>query len=176
MERLLLHSLFGKEPAAFHTLLPPEEAAKRLSENVEHFMYHTFYSKRLTGRVSIDKVRVYKQLPILFGYFTPIYTGRFVARDGGTFLEGGYSIHGLVKVFVLVWILFLLTWGAFTVDEILSLRGSLDRLNYAFLGMPVALLITVIYIWINLQASRHDIDYISAYIRRCIEGRSVEPE
>jgi len=35
--------------------------------------------------------------------FAPCFLGRFVARDGDTFIEGDFGLHPFVKVFMFFW-------------------------------------------------------------------------
>jgi hypothetical protein len=38
--------------------------------------------------------------------FAPFFFGRFVATGSGTRIEGGFRIHPLMRVFVIVWVSF----------------------------------------------------------------------
>jgi hypothetical protein len=44
--------------------------------------------------------------------FAPCFFGRFVARDGGTFIEGDFGLHPAVKVLMSFWFSFLVLFAA----------------------------------------------------------------
>jgi hypothetical protein len=102
----IIQFIFGRQHLNFVSQYNPKEAAQRLKQNTVEapfFFCWWWQEDALIGTVTEEKVRLLWVMGQTRNSFNPIFTGRFKSTNGGSILEGSYSIHWFVKIFLCLW-------------------------------------------------------------------------
>lgn len=156
--------LFSRTPETFEFSGSPEQAARRLSSLIRSSVFKTWRTEAVIGRATPDRVVLYRHRPFVRNSFIPRFVGRFVVENGRTLLSGSFSIHPLVRWFMVVWFSFLLIASLGFLSTLAGAHGGTTPLIILVpLGMMLfgAALVRFSRWW-----ARTDIAYIGAVVRR----------
>lgn len=161
--------LFEKDFTSFPSQYSPDEAVRRLRSSVVRTAFVTLLREAVVGKVSLDKVLLYRYRPLFHNSFASLFRGSFQIRNGVTTLEGYFTLHWLVKTFMMFWfcslLLFILivVWALLIMKENKPLEGTL--------GIVVPLVMAAVgsmFVRFSKWLSRSDREFISKVIRDSI--------
>jgi hypothetical protein len=162
--------LFWRQNAEYTSKYSVPESIARLKNVV-----HSGFVPRagVYGRVSENKVRLYRVIPFWANSFCPFFTGRFECTDGKVVLSGSYSMNPAVKVFMTIWFIAVLlaifieiaTYLPAIVTGKIAVQ-DLDPLLLVPLGL---FMFGVVLVKSGQSFSRNDINYISNVVKDAIQ-------
>jgi hypothetical protein len=148
--------------------LSMDEAVERLSRGVKSSALSTCSRAALSGRVTREKVYLYKVTPFVGNTFLPVFDGAFEEKDGKTTLCGKWSAHPHVKVF----------FGLYAGSMVYTIvPGIGDNENVALPLIIVNLLLLFVgwFSWrISSQMASNDKAWIVRYVTFAINPPSEE--
>jgi hypothetical protein len=173
MLRSVLGALYAKEEARFPTVYSPTLAAQRLVAHVKRWVFQTLFKEAVIGKVSRERVVLYRYRPMIHNSFAQFFTGHFEVITGQTVLVGHFSLHWWVRAFMTFW------FSVLAISLVGEVTVSLIR------GDDLAKAIPVIAVTVGLACfglllvrsgqwfARGDREYISNVIRTALgqEGR-----
>jgi hypothetical protein len=122
-----------------HTRIPIEECKARLASSVDAerlaFSWSGYAGSRpILGKLRDSSFRLQKRR-YYHNSFAPFFFGRFVVSDDGTLIEGKFTMHPFVRVFMIVWFSFL---GVPSVIMLISVfAGQADVQGSPILGLVI---------------------------------------
>jgi hypothetical protein len=96
--------LYESTPAEFRSAFGLAEAVERLRAATERSVFSSLGKTAAVGKVSEQRVRLQRVIPMVGNSFKPFFIGRFEIRDGVTMLVGRFSLLTIVKVFMTFWL------------------------------------------------------------------------
>jgi hypothetical protein len=145
-----------------------DEAVERLSREVKSSALSTCTTEALAGRVSNEKVYLYRIVPFVGNSFLPVFEGAFEEKEGITILSGRWAFHPYAKVFGVLYAS-LLTFTLFsgTIPDT-QITISLIAVNLLFLFVGW-------FSWhISSQIASDDKAWIIRYVTLAINPPSEE--
>ena len=115
-----LTSPYRSVMAAFSTSLPLELAVVRLRGATKPSLLGT-QKEAAVGTVTRQRVFLQRLVPGTGNSFKPIFVGRFDVVEGETQLRGVFTIHWVVKLFMLFW------YGGCIYWTVLATRSALEE-------------------------------------------------
>ncbi|MFQ5848505.1 MAG: hypothetical protein ACE5IQ_12650 [Candidatus Methylomirabilales bacterium] len=175
MLRSLVQLVFGSRPVSFESPFSVNEAVRRLAASVSRSVFRTVFREAVIGKVAASRVMLYRYRPFLRNSFLPVFVGSFQFRNGVTKLDGRFSMHGSVKVFMACWfgmsLLLLLVAGISWISNPAQTDGEVSAVTVG-LGM---VLFGIALVFLGERFGRPDVEYISAVIRQAIGVDGVHP-
>ena len=102
MLRALWNAIFGGPTVAVRTL-PAEEAARRLSAKTADWKFPLGLRDTVVGSVAVDRVVLSRVRPLFNFAGAPVFRGRFITHEDGTYLQGQFQLDPISKTFMAVW-------------------------------------------------------------------------
>ena len=96
--------LYESKPAEFRSAFGLEESVKRLRAATNRSVFSSLSETAAVGKVSEQRVRLQRVIPMVGNSFKPFFIGRFEIREGVTVLTGRFSLLTIVKVFMTFWL------------------------------------------------------------------------
>ena len=103
MLRWLKNLLFESTPAEFHSDYSLDESVQHLAAVTSRWGL-SMSQTQAVGKVSADKVRLQRVIPMVRNSFKPFFTGHFETRDGRTVLTGHFAIPIAARIFMVIWL------------------------------------------------------------------------
>lgn len=166
----VLKYLFGSEAASFRSPHSPHEAAARLASAVKRTAFHTFFREAVVGKSTVDRVRLFRYRPFLSNSFASYFTGSFQLRQGGTVLEGHFSMHWLTKAFMALWFGALLLGLLYSAVTVFSNPVEVQNMGRPIATMVIMLLFGIVLLVTGKWFARQDRDVIAQAIRTGINA------
>jgi hypothetical protein len=160
--------LFKRTKAEYKSRYSLENSIQKLQEVVKSPWNIFNCSRSICGRVTKEKVYLYRMIPFARNSFVPVFNGSFHQQNGEVILSGVYSMCTFVKIFMIIW------FGFFILEIIGTLIGVFQEIilkdkSIAELSPMVLIPFVMLFFGIGLvklgqYLSRNDIDYISKVI------------
>ena len=168
----MIKPLFKKTEAQYESNYPMDESASRLKGMVKSGWNPFTMKPGVYGKVSEDRVRLYRVNPLVRNSFIPIFIGVFRYSEGKVVLVGTYSTHVFVRIFMGAWFTLVIMGMVFAslhiFQELTSKGTKIFDLNPMLL-IPYGLFVFgALVIKVGKWFSRNDISYISEVIRRAL--------
>jgi hypothetical protein len=96
--------LYESKPAEFRSAFGLEESVERLRAATKRSVFSSLSEAAAVGKVSEQRVRLQRVIPMVGDSFKPFFIGRFEIREGVTVLTGRFSLLMIVKVFMTFWL------------------------------------------------------------------------
>jgi len=163
--------------------LSPAECLERLRETVDtrRSKFSDFWapnSKSVAGRMDGERIRLRLNY---YGRnsFRVFLTGVVRARDGGTVIQGIFSLHPIVHAFLLVWFsLLILMSGSLLVIALCGiLWGGPEGVIFWWLGLAMSPLILpagIALVWHGCRSSRNEPEFLEEFLRKTLEARNIQ--
>jgi hypothetical protein len=145
-----------------------DDAVDRLSREVKSSALSTCTTEALAGRVTHEKVYLYRVVPFVGNSFLPVFEGVFEEKEGVTTLSGRWAFHLYAKVFgVLYSALLLFTIFSDTIpDAQVMISLIIVNLLFLFVGW---------FSWlISSQMASDDKAWIVRYVTLAINPQAQE--
>lgn len=104
MIRWFLQLLYGSTPAEFRSAYGLTESVERLRDATKRSAFSALGETAAVGKVTADRVRLQRVIPMVGNSFKPFFIGRFEERAGAVVLTGKFTMLGFVKVFMSFWL------------------------------------------------------------------------
>ncbi len=165
MLRWLTNLLFESTPAEFRSDYSIAASVQRLAAVTSRWGLSVSQTQAV-GKVSPDKVRLQRVIPMVRNSFKPFFTGHFEMREGHTVLTGHFAMALAARIFMVIWLVMAML---FTVA---LLAGDLHSAN----GIPawpplIAVLIPiggVGLIVLGKWFARNDVAWLSDVMTRAL--------
>lgn len=95
--------IFGSNKVAFNSVYSLEEATQRLRSNIEASSWDSWDKTAVVGKIKDNKVRLIWHRKYIRNSFQPFFTGYLKVKNGTTLLEGKFSLHWFIKIFLAIW-------------------------------------------------------------------------
>jgi hypothetical protein len=165
MLRWLKHLLFESTPAEFRSDYSIAESVQRLAAVTSRWGL-SLNQTQAVGKVSPDKVRLQRVIPMVRNSFKPFFTGHFETRDGRTVLTGHFAMLMAARIFMVVWL------AMATLFTVAFLAGGLRSANATSAWSPViAVLIPaggIGLIVLGKWFARNDVAWLSDVMTRAL--------
>jgi hypothetical protein len=169
--RTLLGFLYGSVPAEFKSAYGLTESVTRLKAATRRSAFSVMGQQAAAGPVSESRVRLQRVIPMMGNSFKPFF-GRFEVRADAVYLTGRFTMLGLIKTFMTLWLGGVLAIAiAFTVHRI-NTPGSewLPALaGFGMFGGGVAV------VGFGKWLARNDPPWLSDKIRTALGSPSADP-
>jgi hypothetical protein len=172
--RDVTHFLLPQRDATFATerALPDAVSSLRFATLSSPLGFHGYEGPDwVGGRVDATRVQLHVNPPRYGDAFTPVFTGRFVARDGKVVLEGRFQLPAVTQAFMAALYLFAAFLFAYSIASG-SLLAIVDDDAVAFL-LPLFLLVLTalgaVFVQIGWRGS--SVALMSAVIRNALVAR-----
>jgi hypothetical protein len=130
MLRWLRNLLFESTPAEFRSHYSIAESVQRLAAVTSRWGL-SLNQTQAVGKVSPDKVRLQRVIPMVRNSFKPFFTGHFETRDGRTILTGHFAIPMSARIFMVIWL------AMATLFSVAFLAGDLRSANSTPAWLPL---------------------------------------
>ena len=130
--------LFGSVPETFTSNLPVEQAVARLRAATAKSAFHTLAREAAAGTVTERKVSLQRAIPFVGNSFKPIFVGHFQVTRGQTQLQGVFTMHWAVKVFMSFWFGFCVLWTVLAIAAVVAKPTELWFFPLVGIGMLFA--------------------------------------
>jgi hypothetical protein len=165
MLRWLKNLLFESTPAEFRSDYSIAESVQRLSAVTSRWGL-SLSQTQAVGKVSPDRVRLQRVIPMVRNSFNPFFTGHFETRDGRTVLTGHFAMSVYTRIFMTLW---LAMATAFTVElfagDVRSTNGTTAWPPLVTLLFPVG---GIGFVLLAKWFARNDVPWLSAVITRAL--------
>lgn len=119
-----------------------------------------------SGRVSKNKVKLSRVRKYMHNSFKPYFYGKFVYTDNKLFLQGKFTMHTFVKVFLSLSMIFLAVWCMAlifgTIDNINSLLG---QIIIKLITLSVIVGLSILFNKVIKKFGEGDIEWIKARLK-----------
>jgi hypothetical protein len=102
--RWLWRLLYESNSAEFRSAFGLAESVERLRAATKRSIFSSLGETAAVGKVSEQRVRLQRVIPMIGNSFKPFFIGRFEVRDGLTVLVGRFGLLTIVKVFMTFWL------------------------------------------------------------------------
>jgi hypothetical protein len=169
--RTLVGFIYGSISAEFKSAYGVSESVTRLRAATRRFAFGVLAEQAAAGTVSESSVRLQRVIPMVGNSFKPFFIGRFETRSDGVYLTGRFTILGVVKAFMTLWLGCTLAMGiAFSSATINPHSGDWLRALGGSFGMFCAGLALVGF---GKWLARNDVTWLSNVIRTALGGAPV---
>lgn len=172
----MIKPLSKKTEAQSESNYTKDESAERLKGMVRSGWNPFPMKPGVYGKVSEDRVRLYRVNPFVRNSFIPIFIGAFRYSEGKVVLVGTYSTHVFVRIFMGAWFTLVIMGMVFTslhiFQELTSKGTKIFDLQPMLLISYGLFVFGVLVIKVGKWFSRNDISYISKVIRRALRDES----
>lgn len=153
--------LFGHVDYAMASRYSVDESVRRVATLLQPWSWNPLgiYRAGLYGKVEPHQVAIHRLVPLFHNSFQPYFVGRFVADPSGVRLEGVFTAHWYVKVFMTFWLAFAAFVFVAALPGVASLMHmSINGSTFVFFTLlPVGLALTIGGRWL----SRKDVSVIA---------------
>jgi hypothetical protein len=165
MLRWLKNLLFESTPAEFRSDYSLDESVQRLAAVTSRWGL-SLSQTQAVGKVSADKVRLQRVIPMVRNSFKPFFTGHFETRDGRTVLTGHFAIPTAARIFMVIWLAMATLFSvAFLAGDLRSANGTPASLPlFAFLFPAAGIGLIVLGKWF----ARNDVAWLSDVMTRAL--------
>jgi hypothetical protein len=155
--------IFGSKKVVFNSIYSPEEAVQRLRGNIEASLWDSWDKTAVVGKIKDNKVRLIWHRKYIRNSFQPFFTGYLRVKNGTTILEGKFSLHWIIKIFLVIW------FGGIFAAGFLALyagitEGRLRQLSPFFISVIGIGLAGVAIVFFGNWIARDSVDKISEVI------------
>jgi hypothetical protein len=165
MLRWVKNLLFESTPAEFRSDYSIAESVQRLTAVTGRWGL-SLSQTQAVGKVSADKVRLQRVIPMVRNSFKPFFTGHFETRDGHTVLTGHFAMLMAARIFMVIWL------AMATLFTVAFLAGGLRSANGTPAWSPlIAVLIPVGgigLIALGKWFARNDVAWLSDVMTRAL--------
>ena len=158
--------LYESTPVEFRSAFGLAESVERLRAATKRSAFASLGETAAVGKVSEQRVRLQRVVPMVGNSFKPFFIGRFETRDGVTVLAGRFGLLTIVKVFMTFWLGMALVFaGAMLLGYFSSpnpVPSFLAFQPFLFLGFGIALLA------VGKWLARNDVAWLSNVIERAL--------
>ena len=165
MLRWLKNPLFESTPAEFRSDYTIAESVQHLAAVTSRWGL-SMSQTQAVGKVSADKVRLQRVIPMVRNSFKPLFTGHFESRDGRTILTGHFAIPMAARIFMVIWL------ALATLFTVALLAGDLHSANGTPTSVPLfALLFPAAGIGVIVLGkwfARNDVAWLSDVMTRAL--------
>jgi hypothetical protein len=158
--------LYKSTPAEFRSAFGLAESVARLRAATKRSAFSSLGETAAVGKVSEQRVRLQRVVPMVGNSFKPFFIGRFEIRDGVTVLAGRFGLLTIVKVFMTFWLGMALVFAA---GMLFGHFGSPNPVPsflavqpFLMLGFGIALLA------LGKWLARNDVAWLSNVIERAL--------
>lgn len=170
----MMKDLYSKFNINYKSRYPISESVSRLKAVIRSGWNPFKFRAGVYGKVSEDRVRLYRVIPFVNNSFIPIFVGSFKRVDASVVLSGYFSMHLFVKIFMTVWFTGVISGSVLMAIQVYREQES----GKAFVITP-ALLIPIIMVLFGIFLvklgkwfSRNDIAYISRVVEDALNEKS----
>jgi len=169
MKPTFLDFLYGSLPARFESDFGREESTLRLQQATKRMFSGALTHQQAVGTVSELEVVLARRIPFVRNSFAPYFVGSFKETgQGHVVLEGRFTMHWLVKVFLTFWFGFCLLW---TTLAIYATWTSATAVMWWFPLAGVAMFgIGLVLVQLGKWLARDDTAWLSGIIREALSG------
>jgi hypothetical protein len=165
MLRWLQNLLFESTPAEFRSDYSIAESVQRLTAVTSRWAV-SLSQTQAVGKVSPDKVRLQRVIPMVRNSFKPCFTGHFETRDGRTVLTGHFAIPMSARIFMVIWLaMATLFTVAFLAGDLRSPNGTPASLPLFGLLFPAAGIGLIV---LGKWFARNDVAWLSDVMTRAL--------
>jgi hypothetical protein len=170
----MIKDLYGKYRIDYKSRYPISESVKRLKAVVRSGWNPFPLREGVCGKVSEDRVRLYRVIPFVNNSFIPIFTGSFKRADGSVVLSGSFSMHPFVKIFMTVWFTGVISGSVLMAIQVFRGvgTGKAFAVTPALLIPMVMVLFGILLVKVGKWFSRNDIAYISRVVDDALNEKS----
>jgi hypothetical protein len=104
MFQWLWRLLYESTPSEFRSAFGLAESVERLRAATKRSVFSSLGETAAMGKVSEQRVRLQRVVPMVGNSFKPFFVGRFEVRGDVTMLVGRFSLLTIVKVFMTFWL------------------------------------------------------------------------
>lgn len=163
----VLLSPYRSESATFYTPLSVEAAAARLRRSAESSLFRAPKDGAAVGSVTANKVSLQRVVPLTGNSFKPFFVGHFEVAGGRTRLVGKFTIHWVVKFFMLFWYGGCLYWSGSAARMAFEEPGQWGLVPLLGIGM---LLAGAAFVAFARWLADGDREYLSGVITGALSG------
>ncbi len=165
MLRWLKNLLFESTPAEFRSDYAIAESVQHLAAVTSRWGL-SLSQTQAVGKVSADKVRLQRVIPMVRNSFKPFFTGHFETRDGRTVLTGHFAMPMVARIFMVIWLAMTTLFSvAFLAGHLRSPNGTPASLPLFELLFPAAGIGLIV---LGKWFARNDIPWLSDVITRAL--------
>jgi hypothetical protein len=164
----MFNLIFGKTQQEYESKYTLQESIERLKRVVISGWHLIPLSSGVYGKVTDERVRLYRVIPFFHNSFIPYFSGSFKYSQGRVVLAGSYSMHIFTKVFMSIWFAFVILAACITTSYAITDRSAGSKLidiNPAYLFPHGMLLFGFLLVKSGQWFSRNDISFISKVIK-----------
>ena len=158
--------IYKSTPAEFRSAFGLAESVERLRAATKRSAFSSLGETAAVGKVSEQRVRLQRVIPMVGNSFKPFFIGRFEIRDGVTVLTGRFTLLTIVKVFMTFWLGMALVFaGGMLLGHFSSpnpVPSFLAVQPFLLLGFGIALLA------LGKWLARNDVAWLSNVIERAL--------
>jgi hypothetical protein len=168
MFKWLFELLYGSTPAEFRSSFGVSDSIERLRTATKRSVFSAIGEQAAVGKVSEERVRLQRVIPMVGNSFKPFFVGRFERRDGVTVLSGRFSMLLFTKVFMTFWLGAVLLSAL--VFPVLGVRAQKGSSGFAVF-MPIFMLAAGVgLIALGKWFARNDVAWLSKVIEGALSG------
>ncbi len=161
----LKNLLFESTPAEFRSDYSIAESVQRLAAVTSRWGL-SLNQTQAVGKVSPDKVRLQRVIPMVRNSFNPFFTGHFETRDGRTVLTGHFAMSVYTRIFMVIWLaMATLFTVAFVAGDLRSANGTPASLPLFGLLFPAG---GIGFIVLAKWFARNDVAWLSDVMTRAL--------
>ena len=152
----------------FESSKPLEESVESLSSKTHQSYWKLFLSGNvhdslLMGSVKKEKVKLCRKRARIINSLTPFFYGKFAQYNGKVYLQGKFTMHPFVKIFLTVYLAVLFSF--LLIGLIILFDSSSQSFGVIWLGGCLGLLVLL---WIWKKLSFGNIEWISNEIKTAL--------
>jgi hypothetical protein len=172
MLRWVKEVCFGSEPVEFVSAFGLEESLERLKAATRRSVFSALARQEAVGTVKSSFVSLQRAIPMVGNSFKPFFRGRFIEKDGKLILAGRFTMHWLVKVFLLFWFACVLLFTLGSAASFMVHPGKAAPTPLFGFGM---LAFAVALVTLGRWFARNDSAWLSDVIQRALAVAPVQP-
>src|SRR5262245_38383999 len=112
MFKRFFNFLYGNVPARFVSDFPIAASIDRLRGGMSAGVFSSIFREVAMGRVTESRVYLQRVKPFVRNGFKPVFVGTFMPSQGGVALEGRFTMSLFTRIFMTVWLSFVVLWTA----------------------------------------------------------------
>lgn len=171
MLRWIKEVSFGSEPVEFVSAFGLEESVERLKAATRRSVFSALARQEAVGTVKSSLVSLQRAIPMVGNSFKPFFRGRFIEKDGKVVLAGRFTMHWLVKAFLLFWLACVLLFTLGSTVSFIAHPGKAAPSALFGLGM---LAFAVALVALGRWFARNDRAWLSDVIQRALAAAPVQ--
>jgi len=164
MIKYLFGPLLFRKPLSYEFAGSIQDGVKRLRNSVKGTAFHSPFQQCVVGKVSETKVVLRRYRPFWHNSFIPVFRGKFVFKNGKTVLEGKYSMHMFVKIFMCIWLAGVIAGGIM----IRFTSTNQEEAKWSLAITAIMFLFGIALLHIGWLIGKKDIDYIDTNVKESI--------